>query len=79
VSPVKFELEFYIPEDAILHSHRRENLRSYIALTGCTLYRRRNVSPVKYELGFYISEEAILHSHRHENLKSYIALTGWTL
>jgi hypothetical protein len=23
-----------IPEDAILHSHRRENLKSYIALTG---------------------------------------------
>jgi hypothetical protein len=23
-----------IPEDAVLHSHRRENLKSYIALTG---------------------------------------------
>jgi hypothetical protein len=23
-----------IPEDAILHSHRRENLKSYIAITG---------------------------------------------
>jgi hypothetical protein len=23
-----------IPQDAILHSHRRENLKSYIALTG---------------------------------------------
>jgi hypothetical protein len=23
-----------IPEDRILHSHRRENLKSYIALTG---------------------------------------------
>jgi hypothetical protein len=30
VSPVKFELVFYIPEDGILHSHRRENLRCYI-------------------------------------------------
>jgi hypothetical protein len=30
VSPVKYELGFYIPEDAILHSHRRENLKSYI-------------------------------------------------
>jgi hypothetical protein len=29
VSPVKYELGFYIPEDDILHSHRRENLRSY--------------------------------------------------
>jgi hypothetical protein len=26
-----------IPEDIILHSHRRENLKSYIALTGWTL------------------------------------------
>jgi hypothetical protein len=26
-----------IQEDAILHSHRRENFKSYIALTGWTL------------------------------------------
>jgi hypothetical protein len=26
---VKYELGFYIPEDAILHSHYRENLKSY--------------------------------------------------
>jgi hypothetical protein len=37
VSPVKYELGFYIPEDYILHSHCRENLKSYIALTGWTL------------------------------------------
>jgi hypothetical protein len=29
VSPVRYELVLYIPEDAILHSHRRENLKSY--------------------------------------------------
>jgi hypothetical protein len=29
VSPVKYELGFYIPEDDILHSHRREYLKSY--------------------------------------------------
>jgi hypothetical protein len=34
MSPVKYELGFYIPEDAILHSHRHANLKSYIALTG---------------------------------------------
>jgi hypothetical protein len=34
---VKYELEFYIPEDGILHSHRRENLKSDIALTGWAL------------------------------------------
>jgi hypothetical protein len=27
----------HIPEDDILHSRRRENLKSYIALTGCAL------------------------------------------
>jgi hypothetical protein len=34
VSPVKYELGFYMPEDGILHGHCRENLKSYIALTG---------------------------------------------
>jgi hypothetical protein len=79
MSPVKYELGFYIPEDEILHSHRREGPKSYIALTGWTLSRRRNVSPVKYELGFYIPEDDILHSHRREGPKSYISLTGWAL
>jgi hypothetical protein len=37
VSSVKFELGFYIPEDDILHSDRRDGLKSYIALTGWTL------------------------------------------
>jgi hypothetical protein len=74
-----YEQGFYISEDDILHSHSRENLRFYIALTGWDLYRRRNVSPVRYEEGFYIPEDGILHSHRRENLKSYIALTGWTV
>jgi hypothetical protein len=69
----------YIPEDDILRSHRRENQKSYTALTGWSLKRRRNVSPVKYELGFYIPEDDILHSHRHEKQKSYTALTGWSL
>jgi hypothetical protein len=79
VSPVRYELGFYIPEDGILHSHRRENLRSYITLTGCTLWQRRNVSSVRYELGFYIPEDGINHSHRRETLRSYITLTGCNL
>jgi hypothetical protein len=43
VSPVRYELGFYIPEDGILHSHRRENLKPYISimflrtLTHCTV------------------------------------------
>jgi hypothetical protein len=30
VLPVRYELGFYITEDDILHSHCRENLKSYI-------------------------------------------------
>jgi hypothetical protein len=74
VSPVKYELVFYIPEDGILHSHRRENLKSYIGLTGWALWRRRDASPVKYELGLYIPEDDIAHSHRRKDLKSCIPL-----
>jgi hypothetical protein len=74
VSPVKYELGFYIPEDDILHSHRRKNFKSYMSLTCWALKRRRNVFPVRYEMGFYISEAGILHSHRRENLKSYMKL-----
>jgi hypothetical protein len=36
VFPVKYDLDFYVPKD-ILHSDRRENLKSYISLTGWTL------------------------------------------
>jgi hypothetical protein len=76
---VRHALVFYIPEDSILHSHRRENFKSYRELNGWTLQRRYNVSPVRYELGSYIPEDGILHSHCRENFKYYIALTGRTL
>jgi hypothetical protein len=55
----------------ILHSHRRENHKFYITLTGWILSRRCNVTPVRYELGFYIPEDDILHSHRRAELKFY--------
>jgi hypothetical protein len=29
VLPVMYELGFYIPEESILHRHRRENLKSF--------------------------------------------------
>jgi hypothetical protein len=76
VSPVRYELGFYIPEDGILHSRRRENLKSYIVLTAWALLRRCNVSPVRYELGFYIPEDCILLSHLRGSLNSYIGVCG---
>jgi hypothetical protein len=38
VSPVRYELVCYIPEDGIVHSHRRENLKSCDA---CCMYIKR--------------------------------------
>jgi hypothetical protein len=38
VSPVKYELGIYIPEDDILHSHRCENLKSYTDLKQFELF-----------------------------------------
>jgi hypothetical protein len=37
VSPVKYDVGFYLAVDGIFHSLRRENLKSYIALTGRAL------------------------------------------
>jgi hypothetical protein len=63
VSPVRYELGFYIPEDEVLDSHHRENLKNYIALTGWALSRRRNVSTLRKVLDFYMPEDDILHSY----------------
>jgi hypothetical protein len=37
VSPVKYEMSFYILEEGVLQSHGRESLKPYIALTGWNL------------------------------------------
>jgi hypothetical protein len=42
VFPVKYELGLYIPEDDILHSYSRENLKSYIFII--TIMRNSNPS-----------------------------------
>jgi hypothetical protein len=44
MSPVKYELDFYIPED-ILHSHRRENFKSYKAPIICNARQQLSRSP----------------------------------
>jgi hypothetical protein len=35
--PASYKLGFYITEDCILHSHRHENFKSYIAFTGLAM------------------------------------------
>jgi hypothetical protein len=37
MSPVRYELDFYILEDSILRSDGGKNLKPYIALTGWAL------------------------------------------
>jgi hypothetical protein len=74
----------HILEDGILHSLCREHtlhsintyITYYIALTGWTLWRIRNMFPARYEPGFYIPEDGILHIHRSENLKSDMESSG---
>jgi hypothetical protein len=44
---VRYELGFYIPEDGILHSDRRENLKSYGACSLCRISGRRRHEPQK--------------------------------
>jgi hypothetical protein len=35
---MRYELGSYIPEDGILHSHRRENIKSYIRYPFILIY-----------------------------------------
>jgi hypothetical protein len=42
VSPVKYELGFYIPKGTILHSHSNENLRSFMVKNVFRKYRWKN-------------------------------------
>jgi hypothetical protein len=59
---MRYELGFYIPEEGNLHSHRRANLKSHLALTGWAVQWRRIVLPVRYELEFYVPEDGnLLH------------------
>jgi hypothetical protein len=65
----------HIPEDGILHIHRRGNLKSYTALTGWALWRRRNVC-CEVRIGFSITKDGIFHSLLRENLKILYRING---
>jgi hypothetical protein len=75
MSPVRYELGFYIPADSIFHSHRSEKRQILHSINRLDFVAETKVSPVRFELCFYIPENGILYSNRYENFKSYTALT----
>jgi hypothetical protein len=55
VPPVKYELAFYIPEEDILHSQRRENLKSCNIIAACIMKQS--------SIGNYISIQTQKNRH----------------
>jgi hypothetical protein len=63
VSPVKYELGFYIPEGDILHGHRRENLKSYRRYRNLSLLPKSDVN--YHQLNNKITVLAVIGSMFH--------------
>jgi hypothetical protein len=61
VSPVRYELGFYIAEDGILRGHRRENFKSCILLTAAYVSCINLNSPFKMLIN-YLALYFILHN-----------------
>jgi hypothetical protein len=77
VSSVKYKLDFYIPEDDILHSHCRGNLKSYennidIFVVNIVLKRFR-IKIVLVETICYKSEGRRFDSRSHRQSSLYSA------
>jgi hypothetical protein len=70
VSPVRYELDFNILEDDILHSHRRENLESYMSkvIEHSLTIPRELTSSQHEELTCNLTIPLELTSSQHEEL-----------
>jgi hypothetical protein len=65
VSPLRYELDFHIPEDGILHSHCHENIKSYkqkyYVITifsecklNCNLYAYLSIADLEFNFIIYL-------------------------
>jgi hypothetical protein len=63
VSPERYELGFYIPEDGILHSHRRhESLKAYFVFPSCLEFQtmEKSINPVILKTRIFSAFQNIL-------------------
>jgi hypothetical protein len=51
MSPVKYELGFYIPEDGVLHSNSRETPKSYTSVNVTAETTSQKLHPSTLETG----------------------------
>jgi hypothetical protein len=68
VFPVRYELRFYIPEDGILRSHRRETGNSIRVF-----FSSETFADFQRIMWHYIKGVTAFHGQRYENLKAHIA------
>jgi hypothetical protein len=74
VSPVKYELGFYNPEDDILHSHRRGNLKCYNVFESLTISSK---SPEGNRSRFLLP--SVIFASTRARLRRYILVSRGTL
>jgi hypothetical protein len=74
VSPVRYELGFYIPEDGILHSHRREIFKSYTCNVFGSILRLQEATANYDSISCYPETELMQSQMSHKTLALPIAL-----
>jgi hypothetical protein len=87
VSPVRYELGFSIPEDGVLHSHRRENLTFYkvnvtlaqnapgIHNNFCNVIRYISNCKCVFARWHYHNDNTIQQVHKSHTLYTYLMHT----
>jgi hypothetical protein len=72
VSPVKYELDFYIPKDGILNSHRRENLKSKCLL-------RMALNYIIFSRHHRFCSQSLKQNREESSKQLEPIINGWTI